>query len=112
MKIALRQIHLLREMLPVLGVVAALVLPASVLAAPAPQQVPAPGTLAQLKGSHGCLVDRSKPVGGCGTARALKGPGPFMGSRAIALSPNGNNVYVASSESDAIAIFRRASRTG
>ncbi len=39
------------------------------------------------------------------TARALKGPGPFMGSRAIALSPDGKSVYVASSKSDAIAIF-------
>jgi DNA-binding beta-propeller fold protein YncE len=45
-------------------------------------------------------------------ARALKGPGPFMGSRAIALSPNGKNVYVASLRSNAIAIFRRNSRTG
>jgi DNA-binding beta-propeller fold protein YncE len=35
-----------------------------------------------------------------------------MGSRAIALSPNGKNVYVASSKSNAIAIFRRNARTG
>ncbi|HXS48125.1 MAG TPA: beta-propeller fold lactonase family protein [Solirubrobacterales bacterium] len=35
-----------------------------------------------------------------------------MGSRAIALSPDGKNVYVASSGSDAIAIFRRNARTG
>ncbi len=35
-----------------------------------------------------------------------------MGSRAIALSPDGKNVYVASSRSDAIAIFKRNSRTG
>jgi len=99
-------------MLPALVVIAALVLPASAFAVLVPQQVTAPGTLSQLKGSRGCLVDRSKPAGGCGTARALKGPGPFMGSRAIALSPNGSNVYVASSDSDAIAIFRRDSRTG
>lgn len=45
-------------------------------------------------------------------ARALRGPGPFMGSRAIALSPDGKSVYVASSRSDAIAIFRRNARTG
>ena len=101
-----------------LGVVAALValgLPAGALAAPAPQhhkQPPKRGTLKQLPGAAGCLVDRSKPTGGCGKARALKGPGPFMGSRAIAISPDGKNVYVASSGSDAIAIFRRNARSG
>jgi DNA-binding beta-propeller fold protein YncE len=99
-------------MFPALGLIAALVLPVSACAAPAPQQAAAPGTLSQLKATRGCLVDRSKPASGCGMARALKGPGPFMGSRAIALSPNGNNVYVASSSSDAIAIFKRDSRTG
>jgi DNA-binding beta-propeller fold protein YncE len=112
MRIPSGHIRLSRRMLPTLGVVAALALSASASAAPASRQAATPGTLAQLKGSRGCLVDRSKPVSGCGTARALKGPGPFMGSRAIALSPNGNNVYVASSGSDAIAIFRRDSRTG
>ena len=70
------------------------------------------GTLTQLAGSRGCLVDRSKPGGGCAAARALEGPGPFMGSRAIALSPDGKNVYVASSGSDAVAIFRRDARSG
>jgi DNA-binding beta-propeller fold protein YncE len=35
-----------------------------------------------------------------------------MGSRAIAVSPDGKNVYVASSQSDAIAIFKRSPRTG
>ncbi len=71
------------------------------------------GTLAQLPGGSGCLVDRSaRGKGGCGVARALKGPGPFMGSRAIALSPDGRSVYVASSRSDAIAIFRRNRRNG
>jgi DNA-binding beta-propeller fold protein YncE len=72
----------------------------------------APGKLAQLPGSAGCLVDRSTPPRRCGTARALKGPGPFMGSRAIGVSPDGKNVYVASSRSDAIAIFRRDPRIG
>ncbi len=70
------------------------------------------GALVQLPGSRGCLVDRSKPAAGCGRARALLGPGPFMGSRAIAVSPDGKNVYVASSGSDAIAIFRRNPETG
>ena len=35
-----------------------------------------------------------------------------MGSRAIAVSPDGRNVYVASSKSNAIAIFRRNRGTG
>lgn len=70
------------------------------------------GTLAQLKGERGCLVDRGGKTGSCGTARALSGPGPFMGSRAIAISPNGKNVYVASSKSDAVAVFERNSRSG
>ena len=71
-----------------------------------------PGTLTQLKGPNGCLVDRSAPSNGCAKARALKGPGPFMGSRAIAVSPDGANVYVASSGSDTIAIFSRDRRSG
>lgn len=105
----------LRRVAPVLGAIAALALPASALGTPRPpaaKQPAQPGTLTQLAGERGCLVDRSKASSGCGLARALKGPGPFMGSRAIALSPNGKNVYVASSKSDAIAIFRRNERTG
>jgi DNA-binding beta-propeller fold protein YncE len=70
------------------------------------------GALSQLRGSHGCVGASSARRAGCATARALKGPGPFMGSRAIAVSPDGNNVYVASSTSGAIAIFDRDERTG
>lgn len=70
------------------------------------------GSLVQKAGKRGCIVDRSTPKQGCATARAIKGPGPFMGSRAIALSPNSLNAYVASSDSDGIAIFRRNRRTG
>jgi DNA-binding beta-propeller fold protein YncE len=88
----------------------------SALGAPAPQRhhQPAPqsGALSQLGGAHGCLVDRSARPGGCGTARALAGPGPFMGSRAIVVSPDGKNVYVAASKSDAIAIFKRDPDSG
>lgn len=89
-------------------------LPAGALAAPKQQPRQArQGTLTQLEGTSGCLVDRSaRKKSGCGAARALEGPGPFMGSRAIALSPDGKSVYVASSKSDAIAIFRRNARTG
>lgn len=44
--------------------------------------------------------------------RALSGPGPFLGSNAIAVSPDGRNVYVAASRSDAIAVFARNARSG
>ena len=100
-------------MLATLAALAVLALPASASAATAKQKQEArQGTLVQLPGEQGCLVDRSKPSSGCGLARALKGPGPFMGSGAIALSPDGKNVYVASSKSDAIATFRRDARGG
>ena len=79
---------------------------------PSRQPVTAPGTLAQLPGSGGCLVDRSRSRAGCTAVRALAGPGPFLGSRAIAIDPKGRNVYVASSRSNAIAIFRRNGKTG
>jgi DNA-binding beta-propeller fold protein YncE len=101
---------------PALLAFAALI--ALALPAPAPaakkarQQAAGPGTLTQLAGRRGCLVDPSAPSRGCGTARALEGPGPFMGSRAIAVSPDGRNVYVASSRSNAIAVFRRNPKTG
>lgn len=88
---------------------AALVLSSSVSAAP---KKPQPGTLTQLAGKRGCLVDRASKAGSCGRARALNGPGPFMGSRAIAVSPDGKHVYVASSQSDAIAIFTRNRQSG
>ncbi len=35
-----------------------------------------------------------------------------MGSRAIAVSPDGSNVYVAASRSNAVAVFRRNQKTG
>jgi DNA-binding beta-propeller fold protein YncE len=93
-----------------------LTLPAGALAAPTPQPsrqpVTALGSLVQLAGPSGCLVDRSKPGGGCSRARALRGPAPFLGSHAIAVSPDGRNVYVASSRSNAIAVFSRNARTG
>ena len=90
-----------------LVVLAALALPAGAAAKPRP------GTLTQLKGERGCVVDRgAKARAGCATARALDGPGPFMGSRAIAVSPEGNSLYVASSKSDAIAIFSRNRKSG
>ena len=44
--------------------------------------------------------------------RALRGAAPFLGSEAVAISPDGKNVYVASSNSDAIAVFERSARSG
>jgi DNA-binding beta-propeller fold protein YncE len=81
-------------------------------AVPAVAVAAKPGTLTQLPGKPGCLVDASVKAGSCDKARALKGPGPFMGSRAIAVSPDGRNVYVASSTSDAIAVFSRDKQKG
>ncbi len=111
----------LRALLAVV-VVVALGVPAAAPAAPKkpqqpasaqpPQRGPQPGSLSQLTGGRGCVADKSKPIKGCGAGRALQGPGPFMGSRAIALSPDGYSVYVASSKSDAIAIFRRNAQSG
>ncbi len=74
--------------------------------------VTAIGSLAQLPGSGGCMVDRSTAPRGCTPVRALRGPAPFLGSNAVAVSPDGRSVYVAASTSNAIAIFRRNASTG
>jgi fibronectin-binding autotransporter adhesin len=108
----------LSALLGLLAALALLAMPAAAGAARSGKHPVAPkshkiGSLVQLSGRHGCLVDgRGKGDASCGTARALKGAGPFMGSRAIAVSPDGRNVYVASSKSDAIAVFRRNGKTG
>jgi DNA-binding beta-propeller fold protein YncE len=70
------------------------------------------GALIQLPGASGCLVDRSSRDPGCTRVRALAGPAPFLGSEAIAISPDGRNVYVAASHSNAIAVFKRNVSTG
>ncbi len=94
----------------------ALAVPAAVLGAATPHPSRPPvttlGALEQLSGAGGCLVDRSKPRAGCKPVRALAGPAPFLGSEAIAISPDGSSVYVASSTSNAIAVFRRNARSG
>jgi DNA-binding beta-propeller fold protein YncE len=97
-------------LLAILG--AALTLTPLALAPPALAAPTALGALTQPHGTSGCLVDRSKPIPGCTSVRALRGPAPFLGSSAVAISRDGRNVYVASSSSDAIAIFRRDARTG
>ncbi|MDX6580818.1 MAG: hypothetical protein QOI10_2 [Solirubrobacterales bacterium] len=88
-------------------VVAALLAPAGALGSPK-----AVGALEQLSGAGGCLVDRSQPAHGCTSARALRGPAPILGSNAVAISPEGKNVYVASSQSNAIAVFKRNPHSG
>jgi DNA-binding beta-propeller fold protein YncE len=102
----------------VLAALAALALPSFAAAAGKQSKHPLPpkptphGRLVQLPGPKGCLAAGRKHAGTCARARALSGPGPFMGSRAIALSPDGRSVYVAASGSDAIAIFVRDPQTG
>ncbi|MDT7553276.1 MAG: hypothetical protein QOI16_1812, partial [Pseudonocardiales bacterium] len=58
--------------------VIALVAPTAALAAQTPpvarQPVSALGSLLQLPGSSGCLVDHSKTGSGCTPVRALRGP--------------------------------------
>jgi DNA-binding beta-propeller fold protein YncE len=70
------------------------------------------GALEQLPGRLGCLSSGKASKKVCGKARALKGAGPGVGSRAIAISPDGSNVYVAASGSDSIAVFDRDRGTG
>jgi DNA-binding beta-propeller fold protein YncE len=114
-----------RALLGLLAVLALLALPAAASAAkpssgsggsgrhPVAPRSTKLGSLVQLPGSQGCLADgAAKGAVRCGHARALKGPGPFMGSRAVAVSPDGRNVYVAAAKSDAIAVFHRNRATG
>jgi DNA-binding beta-propeller fold protein YncE len=62
------------------------------------------GELEQLPGRRGCL--RHGRGGSCSPARALGRP------VAIAVSPDGANVYVAATASDAVSVFARNRRTG
>ncbi len=104
--------------MPIAGLVVLAVLASSALAAapkpttPIRPPVTPVGTLVQPKGANGCLVDVSSARHDCTHVRALLGPGPIIGSEAIAVSPDGKNVYVASSTSDAIAVFQRNPATG
>lgn len=92
-----------------LAALALLLVPAVSLAASKGQV----GALTQLAGKNGCLVDRSvKKKSGCASARALKGPGAFMGSRALVVSPDGRHLYVTATKSNSIAIFSRNKKTG
>src|SRR6266700_3825973 len=62
--------------------------------------------------ASGALAAAPTPHRARPPVRALMGPGPFVGSEAIAVSPNGRNVYVASSASNAIAVLTRNPSTG
>jgi DNA-binding beta-propeller fold protein YncE len=70
------------------------------------------GTLHQLRGTKGCVVDRSNRRPDCTTVRALQGPSPFTGSHSVDVSEDGRNVYVASASSNAVAIFQRSGADG
>ncbi len=64
-----------------------------------------PGLLTQLPGASGCVAQAVNPT--CvNDARGLDG------INAVAVSPDGRNVYVAAGDSNAIAIFDRDATTG
>ena len=63
------------------------------------------GALAQLPGTGGCVRDTGSSDE-CADGTALDGP------RAVSVSPDGKNVYVASFWSSAVSIFARDPRTG
>ncbi len=65
---------------------------------------PATGALDQLAGTNGCVSETG--AGGCADGNALDG------AEAVAVSPDGESVYVASRVSDAVAIFDRDASTG
>ena len=66
------------------------------------------GRLTQLSGRRGCIHHQPNDPRPhrCNPARALGGP------VALALSPGGQNLYVAATKSDALSVFTRNRRTG
>ncbi|MBI3059231.1 MAG: beta-propeller fold lactonase family protein, partial [Deltaproteobacteria bacterium] len=66
---------------------------------------PTPGALTQLAGTDGCVTNQFN-VGTCIVGKALDG------AEAVAVSPDGKHVYVASTQSDAVAVFSRDKATG
>ena len=78
----------------------ALALPASGLSAPAPLRsrppMTPPGALTQLPGASGCLVDRATPAGAVNLSGRCGDQDRCLGSDAVAVSPDGSNLYVAS----------------
>ncbi|MFA9271284.1 MAG: beta-propeller fold lactonase family protein [Baekduiaceae bacterium] len=107
----------MRQLSPQPAVIASSLLAVTLVLAPGAAGAQRPpvsaiGTITQVDGTGGCLVDRSAPRADCAPARALLGPAPFLGSHAVAISPDGTHVYVAASTADAIAVFGRSARTG
>jgi DNA-binding beta-propeller fold protein YncE len=64
------------------------------------------GHIRQLAGTAGCYTDHAHDVGRCNTGLELDGP------EGIAVSPDGDSVYVGSFFSGAVAVFDRVSFTG
>jgi DNA-binding beta-propeller fold protein YncE len=64
-----------------------------------------PGGLSQPAGETGCIARRGGPEG-CATGKALAGPVD------LAISPDGDHVYVASAVADAVAVLDRDATTG
>ncbi len=66
------------------------------------------GVLTQLGSGLGCIVDMTAIVPGCTTSPddALRGVG------SVAISPDGNFVYVAARDSQAVTIYQRDAATG
>lgn len=65
---------------------------------------PHTGALTQLPGRSGCLNSRGDS--GCAVARGLLTP------KAVAVSPDGRNVYTASAYDSSVAVFSRDAQTG
>jgi len=63
------------------------------------------GSLAKPTQPARCLAEAPR-AGGCEAVRALRHP------RAVVVSPDGANVYAASQEGDAVAVFRRDEASG
>jgi DNA-binding beta-propeller fold protein YncE len=66
---------------------------------------PSSGALTQLAGQDGCVSDDGTG-GECAVGRQLREP------RALAISPDGKHLYVASGNSNAVAVFARNPSTG
>jgi DNA-binding beta-propeller fold protein YncE len=71
---------------------------------------PVTGALSQLSGMAGCVsedgTDDVSPTIVCTDGKGLNG------ARAVTVSPDGKNVYVAASESDAVSVFTRDQISG
>ena len=65
----------------------------------------ATGALTQLGGARGC-VSHNPLKEGCARGRALEG------AQSVTVSPDGRNVYVAATASNAVSIFARNAQTG